>query len=269
MTTEAAPPSAMEKAALTASLGDSPNGALVRLDFGVESAGVPGMNCAITRWWPGADEQTGLLTRIAETLATSAEHSPNDLDIVVSRQPQRERQREFTFPHTKVPIERLPSWTDTLGKERRRISRYAGHDSIADCREHGLPVPLTLLIVDLPNHDTVDHLAGRVLPVTEAHGIFTLVTTRSWLLTGSDRYGEGLAAPHFGSRFVAAAIQMNPPPDPLAGRKGLLLAKSYEREQEEWAELHTWHPPFGGVGAREMPRTKTQLFRVRPRPSRP
>lgn len=268
MTTEAAPPSAMEKAALTASLGDSPNGALVRLDFGVESAGVPGMNCAITRWWPGADEQTGLLTRIAETLASSAEHSPNDLDIVVSRQPQRERQREFTFPHTKVPIERLQSWTDTLGKERRRISRYAGHDSIADCREHGLPVPLTLLIVDLPSHDTMAHLACRVLPLAEAHGILTLVTTRSELTAASDRYGRGVGAPHCLGRFVGAAVQMNPPPDPLAVKSWPLLAEADEVEQD-WAELYTWHPPFGGVGVREMPRTKTQWFRVKPRPSRP
>lgn len=125
--------------------------------------------------------------------------------------------------------------------------------------------------MDLPNDSTMDHLAGRVLPVTEADGIFTLITTRSWLSTGSDRYGEGLAAPYFG-RFVGAAIEMNPPPDPLAGRKGLagaykrerlMLAQSDERKREEWAELYTWHPPFGGVGARELPRTKTQQFRVK------
>lgn len=74
-----------QSGALTAFLGNDPNGSPVHLTFGVESAGVPGMNCVITRWWPGADEQTGLLTRIAETLAQSAEHSPHDLDIVVSR----------------------------------------------------------------------------------------------------------------------------------------------------------------------------------------
>lgn len=269
MTTESAGCHPMNRsAALTASLGESPNGSPVHLAFGIESAGVPGMNCAITRWWPGADEQTGLLTRIAQTVAASAEHSPNDLDIVVSRQPQRERQPEFTFPHTKVPIEDLERWTTDLAKERRRISRYAGHDSIADCREHGLPVPLTLLIVDLPNHDTMAHLAGRVLPVTEADGVFTLVTTRSWLMSASDGYHSGVGAPHFGNRFVGAAIQMNPPPDPLAPSNRLMLAEAHETEQD-WAELYTWHPPFGGVGVREVPRTKTQLFRVKPRPSRP
>ncbi|VBA61493.1 hypothetical protein LAUMK41_04869 [Mycobacterium attenuatum] len=73
------------------------------LTLGVESAGRAGMNCAITRWWPGADEQTGLLTLIGKSL--SAGQPDGDLDIVVSRQPQIQPQREHGFPHTEVPIE--------------------------------------------------------------------------------------------------------------------------------------------------------------------
>lgn len=66
-----------------------------------------------------------------------------------------------------------------------------GCETIEECRRHGVAVPYTVLILDLPDHRTLARVGALVLPVSRASGIFTLVTMWDELETTSDSYGRG------------------------------------------------------------------------------